>query len=186
MSVSRRGLKAWHQLHRGHPSRRHRLALALVFVFLDLGARTAPAFSTPSLERADIAPLDRVDRFVTKIVPTIRAHFPLIVEIQAQNLLEPFTTDGQPGLVTVAKLFEELGRQLDRFGFVASLQALADVGLAWKGDSALPDGGHGVGALSKQEWAGWSRAIIWQSFQKLRLYEATTQFFPIFLARYRD
>ena len=49
--------------------------------------------------------------------------------------------------MTVAKVVVEFGRQFDGFGFVASFEALADVGLAWKCDSALPDRRHGVGTL---------------------------------------
>ena len=97
-----------------------------------------------------------------------------------------FTPDWQAAFVTVVKVFIEFARQFDRFGFISGFQALADVWLAWKCDSALPDRRHGIGALvdddatsqssrldavwrpmalapfgreSKQAWAGWSRTL---------------------------
>ncbi len=131
----------------------------------NLGTRaTDPVFSPPVLEFTDITGFDLVYEFIAKIFSTIPAHFALIVkflgllgsefdflaqiaEIQVEHLLEPFATDWKTAFVTVAKVLIQLGRQLDGFGFIPGFQALADIGLAWKCDSALPDGGHGVGAL---------------------------------------
>jgi hypothetical protein len=131
----------------------------------DVGARAGyPVCSTPILELTDITGLDLVNEFIAKILSKIPAHFPLIIEflsllgsefnflsqiaeIQIENLFEPFPPDGQTAFVTVSKVLVEFGRQLDCFGLIASLQALPYVGLAWEGDSDLPNGGHGVGAL---------------------------------------
>lgn len=139
--------------------------LALVFIFGDFAARAGyPVFSTPVLGLPDIAGLDLIYEFIAEIFSTIPAHFPLIVEfpgllgseinllaqiaeVQVENLFESLPSDREAAFVTVSKVLVELGRQLDGFGFVASLQALADIWLIWGGDSALPDGGHGVGAL---------------------------------------
>ena len=70
-----------------------------------------------------------------------------IAEIEPENLLEPFATDGQTGFVTVAQVFIQFGRQFDGFRLVPGFEALADVWLPWKCDSALPDWRHGVGTL---------------------------------------
>ena len=70
-----------------------------------------------------------------------------IAEIEFENLLEPFATDWQTALVTVAEVFVEFGRQLDGFGLIPGFEALADVWLAWERDSDLPDRRHGVGTL---------------------------------------